>query len=71
MNTQQLAFAATLSLSTIQSTPSTRRSRCRLPWRAVRINANPRRSPLPSVREIDGVLERKYGAPRYREITTE
>lgn len=25
-----------------------------------------RRSPLPSVREIDAALERKYGARRYR-----
>ena len=32
-------------------------------------NMPARRSPLPSVREIDGALERKYGAPRYREIT--
>ena len=31
-------------------------------------HANARRSPLPSVREIDAELERKYGAPRYREI---
>jgi hypothetical protein len=31
-------------------------------------HANPRRSPLPSVREIDAALERKYGAPRYREF---
>jgi hypothetical protein len=30
-------------------------------------HAKPRRSPLPSVREIDAALERKYGAPRYRE----
>jgi hypothetical protein len=30
--------------------------------------ATARRSPLPSVREIDDALERKYGAPRYREI---
>ena len=27
-----------------------------------------RRSPLPSVREIDEALERKYGASRYREL---
>ena len=31
-------------------------------------HANPRRSPLPSVREIDAELERKYGAPLYREF---
>ena len=31
-------------------------------------HANRRRSPLPSVREIDAALERKYGAPRYLEI---
>ena len=28
---------------------------------------NARRSPLPSVREIDAALERKYGATRYLE----
>jgi hypothetical protein len=27
-----------------------------------------RRSPLPSVREIDAALEAKYGAPRWREV---
>ena len=30
--------------------------------------AAPRSSPLPSAGEIDAALERKYGAPQYREI---
>jgi hypothetical protein len=71
MNTQQLAFAANFEpehhseYAQRQAQPVPVDLACR------QDHANPRRSPLPSAREIDGALERKYGAPRYREITTE
>jgi hypothetical protein len=68
MNTQEQAFAATSEpklnsaygyqgaqpMTVVKARPSD--------------HATPRRSPLPSVGEIDAELERKYAAPRYREI---
>jgi hypothetical protein len=67
MNTQQQAFAAVFepepnseyAQQQAQPTPvaKPRRPNC----------ANARRSPLPSVREIDDALQRKYGATGYRE----
>ena len=67
MNMQQRAFAAIFepepnSEYAKQQAQSTTTAKARRPD-----FVKPRRSPLPSVREIDAALERKYGATRYLE----
>jgi hypothetical protein len=68
MNKQQLAFAASLEPEHNWEYPQQHAEPMRVAGVRSHNHAIPRRSPLPSVREIDDALERKYGAPRYREI---
>ena len=68
MNTQERAFTAIFepepnSEYAQQQAQATTRVKTRRPD-----YANARCSPLPSAGEIDAALERKYGAPRYREF---
>jgi hypothetical protein len=71
MNTQQLAFAAIFGPEPNSKYAQQQAQQMSVAKACRRDHANPRRSPLPSVREIDDALTRKYGATQYREITTE
>ena len=66
MNAQQRAFAA-LFKPEPNSEDAKQQAQSTTTAKARPDHVNVRRSPLPSVRDIDAALERKYGATRYLE----
>jgi hypothetical protein len=64
MSTQQIAFAAIFEPHS--NSEYARQAQLTPVSKAPHPDhAHPRRSPLPSAREIDAALQRKYGAQRY------
>jgi hypothetical protein len=68
MDTQQLAVAASFEPEHNSEYLQQHAEPMRVAEVRSHNHATPRRSPLPSVREVDDALERKYGAAPYREI---